>query len=63
MKAKIKGKSKKSFKKGDQCVQNPNTKRFRDQVKKNVFTRKSTRGKSTEADKLSFSFVNHHFLF
>ena len=62
MKAKIKGKSKKSFKKGDQCVQNPNTKKFRDQVKKNVFTRKSTEGKSAEADKLFFSIVNHHFL-
>lgn len=64
IKTKIKGKSKRSLiKKGDQCVQNPNTKKFRDQVKKNVFTRDSTGGKSAEADKLFFSFANLLFLF
>ena len=41
MKQKIK--RKKIFKKGDQCVQNPKNKRFRDQVKKNVFSRNSSK--------------------
>jgi len=35
---------KKSFKKGDQCVQNPSSTRFRDQVKKSAFTRKKSGG-------------------
>ena len=33
-----KGKSRRTFKKGDQCVQNPSTRRHRDDVKKNVIS-------------------------
>ncbi|XP_057307990.1 RRP12-like protein [Hydractinia symbiolongicarpus] len=40
MKQKVKQRN--SFKKGDQCVQNPDTKKFRNQVKKNVFTHKKS---------------------
>lgn len=48
---KLKGTKKgKSFKKGDQCVQNPETRKHRDNVKKNVFTqRKSGGGLTIEA--------------
>lgn len=45
MKQKVKQRN--TFKKGDQCVQNPSTRKFRNQVKKNVFThKKSETGKS-----------------
>ncbi|XP_047128483.2 RRP12-like protein isoform X1 [Hydra vulgaris] len=43
LKMKAKSKSKKVFKKGDQCVQNPKSRKFRDQVKKNVFTQRSSK--------------------
>jgi len=42
MKGKIK--SNRTHKKGDQCVQNPNTKRFRDDVKRNVISQRKSGG-------------------
>lgn len=42
-----KGNTKRTYKKGDQCVQNPGTRRHRDVVKKNVISqRKSGGGKN-----------------
>ena len=39
-----KGFSKRTFKKGDQCVQNPGTRRHRDHVKKNVISQRKAGG-------------------
>ena len=49
-----KGNSKKTYKKGDQCVQNPGTRRHRDVVKRNVISqRKSGGGKNHLSNFLS----------
>ena len=37
-------KKRKAFKKGDQCIQNPETSKHRDSVKKNVFLQRKTAG-------------------
>ncbi|XP_066913339.1 RRP12-like protein [Clytia hemisphaerica] len=44
-----KGNSRRTFKKGDQCVQNPSTRRHRDDVKKNVISQRKSKGGLTLA--------------